>query len=254
MNDCERLVLVHGFRSDVAMLGPNLPETWEVDYTTDTGKASWLSAAAALESAAALYLQIDPDEVAAGTRPWRRGSEIRADIYLYDTVPNGAGYARDAAQNLEPILRQALILTSACPRHCATSCYECLLDYGNQLEHAYLNRHLASDLIAFLLEGTTPVLTEVRRHAAIDALIAMAPRSIEVEGAEDVDPAGRSRILKSDGSRLVLHVTHPFTEEGSVVRDEIEIARGIPTEPVNEFDAMHRPLQVWRRLQARLRA
>ena len=252
LKESERLVLVHGFRSDVSMLGPNLPNEWEVGYTGNTGRAIWLSTAAAIESAAAVYLQIDPDELAAGTRPWRREQEIRADIYLYDTVPNGAGYARDAARNIEPILRQALKLTRGCPNSCSTSCYECLLDYGNQLEHAYLNRHLAADFISYLLDGTTPALTDSRRDAAMRALSKMAPRSIRVGSADHVDPTGRSKLIELSGASLLLYVIDPFTGESSVVQDEIEIEYGLPTEPVNEFDAMHRPLQVWRRLQARL--
>lgn len=250
--DAERLVLVHGFRSDVAMLGPNLPHEWEVDYTTDTGRATWLSAAAAIESAAAVYLQIDPDELAAGTRPWRREMEIRADIYLYDTVPNGAGYARDAAHNIEPILRQALKLANGCPNGCSTSCYECLLDYGNQIDHAFLNRHLAADFISYLLEGFTPVLTEFRRHAAMEALSKMAPRSVRVDNADHIDPMGRSKLIELNGARLLVSLTHPFAAESYGLQDDIEIEHGLPTEPVNEFNAMHRPLQVWRRLQARL--
>lgn len=48
------------------------------------------------------------------------------------------------------------------PRRCAVACYECLLSYANQLEHRYLDRHLARDFLLRLGKGTTTVVGQSR--------------------------------------------------------------------------------------------
>jgi hypothetical protein len=43
-------------------------------------------------------------------------------------------------------------------RPCALACYDCLLSYGNQLDHMVLNRHVIADLLVRFASGTTETM------------------------------------------------------------------------------------------------
>src|SRR5438309_1149722 len=87
--------------------------------------------------ALSFVLQIDPGELKVGVRPVRRTpSRIHGEVFLYDDVPGGAGYARAIEQNLGEILQKALDLGEHCLNpNCAGACYHCMYDYRNQMLH-----------------------------------------------------------------------------------------------------------------------
>lgn len=237
--DFNRLVLVHSFQSDVSILAPRVPDSWTLpfnDLARLGARSTWISASTALGNAATLNLQIDPGELAAGTRPWNTSNEIRAEIYLHDTVPNGAGYARDAIENIEEIVTKAIELSLSCPERCATGCYMCLLDYGNQFEHPLLNRYLAADLLQYLRDGSEPSLTSERTSKALDALTSQAPADAAVRVS--VTQSGTLEVETPNGKGLV-YIAHPFTSDRSLVVESLQAA------VVDEFDALHRPFWAW---------
>jgi hypothetical protein len=55
-----------------------------------------------IANAAAIILQIDPGELKVGARAVRRGlgHRLHGEVFLYDNVPGGAGYARAIEQYL----------------------------------------------------------------------------------------------------------------------------------------------------------
>src|SRR5262249_5102765 len=119
----------------------------------------------ALSRAACALLELEPEELQAEYRPalTARGRQGReAEIYLYDTLPGGAGFSQRASQLGLPLFTEALKILEQCPDNCDRSCYRCLRSYKNKFEHDLLDRHLGALLLRHLLTGAPAVLNKAR--------------------------------------------------------------------------------------------
>ena len=246
----EESILLHGFRSFVALLAVVFPDAMEAPLYRDGqpcpgGRAAWVSLSTALLQAAATYLQVDAGELAGGVRPWMDpNGRHMAEVFLHDTLPNGAGYAEEIVQELDVCLRRARRICEECPRQCETACYSCLMDYGNQREHALLDRRLAVEMIDFILDGLTPSLPQAREEGALEKL-----RPFITEGTMDLDAL-------SDGTRIPGQLSLPGRNPISLwplhtlcmpAHNPTQIAIDTGTQPVfvSEFDLTRRPFWVW---------
>lgn len=249
----QKAILLHGFRSDVALVAVELPATLAANPIYPRGRAVWLSFGNALLRAAATNLQIDTNELAVGMRPWRHpDGRLMGEVFLYDTLPNGAGYADEFVRNIEQILEVAHDICANCRNtDCETACYRCLLDYGNQRNHALLNRDIAIDLLDFIREGREPEISVERQERALDHLEHFALLGYNLAPAI-VHNFGRrrqiSRVLTTpEGSRISLWPIHTLRippEEYTTA------ARDMGTIPVyiSEFDLNVRPFWVWNQI------
>ena len=127
----------------------------------------------ALTKAACERLELDANELQAEYRPalttaGREGRE--AEIYLYDTLPGGAGFAQSVGNLGLRVFHDALQLLEECPDSCDRSCYRCLRSYKNKYEHDLLDRHLGASLLRFLIHGSYPTLDAGRLAASTDVL------------------------------------------------------------------------------------
>jgi ATP-dependent helicase YprA (DUF1998 family) len=135
----------------------------------------------ALLLAASRQLDIDASEFSAGFRvlPAVNPELLVADLYLFDTLSGGAGYADQAGGAVGVILERALGELESCPAGCDRSCYNCLRHYGNQYWHEHLDRHLAAALLRSMMYGTIPDLADLSQQAS--GLLALR-RMLELEG------------------------------------------------------------------------
>ena len=109
-------LLGYKFHSEVILLGVDLPPDLDASYITKAGQAVWTSFGTLVANASALYLQVDPDEIKVGVRAVKRAANrVHGEVYLYDDVPGGAGYARGIDQNLQQILEQHWNLEKTAP-------------------------------------------------------------------------------------------------------------------------------------------
>ncbi len=245
----KRSSLLHGFQSDVAMLAVDLPDVLDANPTQPGGRAAWLSLGAALLRAAASHLQIDAAELAAGVRPWTHADgRLLGEVFVYDTLPNGAGYAEEVALNVEDILRRARNLCARCPGRCETACYGCLLDYGNQRQHGLLDRHLAHSLLEYVLDGSEPELPWDRQVAALDRLRHFVP-----EGAMRIEAVAGGRkvpglISLPDGRSYSLWPLHFLRVPPQKLAARIAEETGTTALFPSEFDLLRRPFWVWGRI------
>jgi hypothetical protein len=99
-------------------------------------------------------LDIDIREVNAGYRFVKHADSYHADVFVYDTLSGGAGYATQAGEIFDRIFDELSQLLSGC--ECSASCDKCLRHYGNRFHHADLDRFLAIELVRFIGEGVTP--------------------------------------------------------------------------------------------------
>jgi len=110
---------------------------------------------AALKRAIEKVYQLESRELAAEAMP---SPQKRHEILLYESAEGGAGVLRqlvDDPRAIERIASAALELCHFDPETledlgaatCGKACYQCLLDYGNQPDHAMLDRHRIRDLL-----------------------------------------------------------------------------------------------------------
>jgi hypothetical protein len=117
----------------------------------------------AIAIAACRLLELEPGEVQAEFRP-AVGDEGKdgaaAELYLYDTLPGGAGFSRRAGDKRRLLFEEALRVLEQCS--CDRSCYKCLRSYKNKFEHDLLDRYVGASLLKNLLEGIVPDLDPKR--------------------------------------------------------------------------------------------
>lgn len=242
-----RSVLLHRFVSDIVLLGVVLPPGHIANPKTKSGRGLWLSLGTALRQGAAAHLQVDPEELAMGIRPWTQPGrvELSAEIFLYDTLPNGAGYARELAAEFDGVLTRAWTIVNDCAGDCTTACYHCLYDYGNQREHPLLGRHLAADVLRYLQNGATPAPFPPAKSSK--ALLERM-RDFVVESELEVvqDDATGAWLGRIRGSRTIgLVPTHSLRSRDTSLADQVKSVWPVL---VSEFDLVRRPFWVWNQI------
>lgn len=127
----------------------------------------------AIARAACRLLGLDSNELQAEYRPAltdKGPSGKEAEIYLYDTLPGGAGFSRLAGQFGVKLFEEALGLLENCLGACDMSCYRCLRSFRNKREHSLLDRHLGASLLRHVLHGERSTMNPRRLSEATDML------------------------------------------------------------------------------------
>jgi hypothetical protein len=204
----------------------------------------------ALAKAACRKLELEPSEIQAEFRPALTDAGqvgLEAEIYLYDTLPGGAGFVRQAGELGLALFEKALEILEGCEEHCDSSCYRCLRSYKNKFEHHQLDRHIAASLLRYLLQGRTPELDGARYEASTDLLFndleRQDPAGVRFERDIPISVPGigevRAPILvEHNGSRIIIGITSPLTPlhpSDPSLREVMELG-GDPTfQPVDEL-------------------
>jgi ATP-dependent helicase YprA (DUF1998 family) len=180
----------------------------------------------ALTKAACTRLELEAKELQAEYRPalteaGRDGRE--AEIYLYDTLPGGAGFAKRVGALGLAVFEQALQVLEECPANCDRSCYRCLRSYKNKFEHDLLDRHVGASLLRFALTNAPPRLNPVRLARSTDLLFEDFERQgldgVQLERAKGVTAPGLGEIeapilaTNTVGARFVIGLHGPLTPD-----------------------------------------
>jgi hypothetical protein len=80
-----------------------------------------------------------------GYRIRQSSQGVFVDIYLYDSLSSGAGYAVSIKSCIKQLLSQTRELLANCT--CDNACYKCLKHYRNQNIHGILDRKAAMSLL-----------------------------------------------------------------------------------------------------------
>jgi ATP-dependent helicase YprA (DUF1998 family) len=252
------LVLGTDFISDVLLIRMTVSDPVTLRPSYLSSQVALRSVAEALTIAATAKLQIESNELQAEFRPaltqWG-GHGREAEIYLYDTLAGGAGFAEQVSHLDREIFELALQRLEQCPAYCEESCYRCLRSFRNRFEHAYLDRHVGASLLRYLLDGTLPALAPERLERSADKLYEDLVRS----GIEDVQFERNATVVvegigcvlvpilatKSGAQRALigvhgpltpnvapteeLHRAHEETFERVKLVDDLIIARSLPS-------------------------
>lgn len=145
--DTMNIDLGYDFVTDMLVLEFAIDEK-KID--TDTEKNPWLVRASltfaeALRIAASKKLDVEFTELIAGYRVRRNPTGTFVDIYLYDSLSSGAGYASKAAEEISSLIVETERILKDCD--CDDACYNCLKHYRNQFFHGKLDRFAALELL-----------------------------------------------------------------------------------------------------------
>ena len=241
-------VLGHRFHSEVLLLGVDLPPELDAPYSEPSGRAVWYSFGALVANSAAHVLQVDPNELQVGVRAVRRpGGRLHGEVFIYDDVPGGAGYARAVQANLKEILGGAVDLGRHCPNaDCPGACYHCLLEYGNQALHPLLDRALGLAVLQFVLEGVSPGLSAERQRTAAGELEAFARSSWQIKPGFEQEGTLFPLVLEDRAAQRVgIWVIHPLEGRPSAEdRQHILSTSGVRPAVHTSFDLERRPFWV----------
>ena len=249
-----QVLLGHRFSSEVILLGVDLPETMDAPLNEPSGRAVWYSFGTLVANAATLILQVDPGEIKVGVRAAvRSAGRLHGEVFLYDDVPGGAGYARAIEQNLEAILTKALELGKLCQNpDCAGACYRCVLDYRNQTLHPLLDRSLGVSLLGFLLEGTAPSLSRRSVDATAAGLSEFVRAGWSVHQGAAVGNLYFPKIFEDKSKqRYALWVIHPAqSRPAESERQAVLAEHGLRCAVHTSYDLVRRPFWVFNHIVA----
>lgn len=189
------------------------------DPRTPSGRAALYSLAFMLRRAAAVYLDVQDYELKAGIRsqedPAAPGAVV-GQIFLSDTLENGAGYATHVGT---PTVTQELLEMIArpgqsqfydrliAPDHsgaCDTSCPDCLRSYSNLAYHNLLDWRLAVDMAALALNAATQLSLNTPMWTRVADLAATTLLSARV-GFNRVTIAGLPALTNGTEVKIVAH-------------------------------------------------
>nr|MDP9485043.1 DUF1998 domain-containing protein [Actinomycetota bacterium] len=168
----------------------------------------------ALKNAIQVAYQLEDNELAAEPLPSRNDRRM---LLFYESAEGGAGALRRLIDDPGSLARVAAEALGVChfdpatgddlrraPRareDCEAACYDCLMTYSNQMDHAMLDRQGILDLLLRLAEATVEASPVVNGHGDhLAQLKRQAGSSLEVRWLDFLD--GRGHRLPSHAQRL----------------------------------------------------
>ena len=246
-----RPVLGHKFISEVVLLALKMPLEMNAPIYEPSGKSVWYSFGTLICEAAARTLQINPDEIRVGVRPMRDSFDrTQGEVYIYDNVPGGAGYARAIQGSLREVAEMALKMGKDCPNpECNGACYHCLLGYRNQRIHSLLDRGLAVSVLDYVLNRQHPRLTREKSFQVARGISEYISHPWVMKYGESC-PEPFGAVIETEGREPIgLQPVHPLAALPTA--DQLAVIRrqtGIKPKPFTSFDLLKRPFWVANKL------
>lgn len=218
------LVLGTDFITDIALFSMRVAAPLKLKPGHTATAVALRTVSEALAKAACQLLEIESGELMAEFRPALTpagASGLEAEIFLYDTLPGGAGFSSQLADRGMDLFQRALYLMKTCPEDCDGSCYRCLRSFKNKFEHCLLDRHVGAELLEYLLNGEQPGFNEARLRASTALLRNDLQRQTDgsVEFDADVPVASREGTVIAPilarteaGEKFIIALSGPLTD------------------------------------------
>jgi len=241
--------LVSTKKTDVLLMRIHeIPTRLRLDPRGDQGvyaRAAYYSWGHLMRKAACDFLDIEPSELAVNIRPLNEGNTTLYEIFLMDTLDNGAGYCQYLGDPvrlrkalLEPLAESGArfyerLIRSDHLDKCDSTCNECLRDYESSDLHGLLDWRLGLDLARLSIDSNATI--------ALDQPYWKGLTEKAVSGLANLDPGIRqveNQIVKLPNGKRV-GVVHPLWSE---VSHELETLKGKGVTLFQSvFDIIRRP-------------
>ena len=223
INPTRHLVLGTDFITDIALFSLRVQPPMSLKPGHTSTVVALRTVSEALAAAACKILELEPGELMAEFRPALTPAGttgLEAEVFLYDTLPGGAGFSTQLPASPLELLQAALDLLVNCEAHCDASCYRCLRSFKNKLEHSLLDRHVGAQLLRYLIDGQLPEFNP-DRLASSTVLLCNDLRRQSVDGTRfelDVQLQTKAGSVTAPilattatGSRFVIGLSAPLT-------------------------------------------
>jgi ATP-dependent helicase YprA (DUF1998 family) len=244
------LVLGTDFISDVLLISLRVDSPLILRPGSLATQIALRTISEALTVAATSRLEIESGELQAEFRPALSPSGhegLEAEIYIYDTLAGGAGFARRVGEFGRSIFEGAIEILESCPADCDNSCYRCLRSFKNRFEHSMLDRHLAASLLRYVVHDEPPIMSKTRIESAVNRLYEDLSRQgrpdLELSRNGQVNVPGIGNIeapilATSRGREYIIGVHGPLTPDHSfdeLLQNAKEFGSSIPVVLVDEI-------------------
>lgn len=196
--DCLNVNLGYDFITDMLVLEFTIDDNI-IDARRNANP--WLHRAAqslaeALRLAASKKLDVEFSELVTGYRLRTGSKNSYIDLYLYDSLSSGAGYAVSVADAISELLQEIKDLLTSCD--CESACSKCLKHYRNQHIHGWLDRFAALQLLEWGVDGTSaPEITQDDQKKMIAPLFNILKQSgCEITSAGNIIAKGKNHTKK----------------------------------------------------------
>ena len=219
------IVLGTDFITDIALLSMRVTAPLKLKPGHSATAVALRTVSEALAKAASELLEIEAGELMAEFRPSLTPEGMRgleAEIFLYDTLPGGAGFSTQLPERGVELFHRALELVKTCPEDCDASCYRCLRSFKNKFEHGFLDRHIGAELLEFLLTGEQPAFNLDRLQTSTELLhndlMRQSASGVEFKINAPVGSGTRKVVAPilaklSGGQRFIVALSGPLTAD-----------------------------------------
>lgn len=223
-NLARNIVLGTDFITDIALFSLKVTSPLRLHPHHTTTVVALRTVSEALATAACRLLEIEPGEIMAEfrpalTEPGKTGLE--AEIFLYDTLPGGAGFSSQLTDKGLALFELALEILEGCPEECETSCYRCVRSFKNKFEHQNLDRHVGKLLLNYLISGLHQEfdVTRLQSSTALlyQDLLRQSPDGMKFTKDKAVSVSGEShRVpifaeIEANNQNFIITLSGPLT-------------------------------------------
>jgi ATP-dependent helicase YprA (DUF1998 family) len=215
-----KIVLGTDFISDVALFSFTLGDDITLSPIASLTEVAMRTVAEAVSRAATDLLEIEHGEVvaeyrAAVTPEGVLGQEV--ELFIFDTLPGGAGFSRTAALDPLRLLQKARKIMAQCEGRCESSCYRCLRTFRNRLDHSMLDRHVGTSFVDYLLTGSASDFNAKRLTSAAKVLVDELARHYRTGYTFD----------RADESGFVIEVASPSGTRRVEIGNALKLSGGL---------------------------
>jgi ATP-dependent helicase YprA (DUF1998 family)/very-short-patch-repair endonuclease len=213
------------------------------------GEKEMPSLQSVLKNAIQIYFQLEENEIAAEPLP---SKDDRRAILFYESAEGGAGVLRrllDDPKTLRQVAKTALDLCHFDPEtgadrrrpprskeDCEAACYDCLMSYGNQRDHAFLDRMVLKDYLLALAGGTVVASPgPLPRADHLERLKRASETGLEKKWLDFID--GRWLHLPTHGQKLVVECS---TQPDFIYANSGNLAAIYVDGPIHDFPDRHK--------------
>jgi ATP-dependent helicase YprA (DUF1998 family) len=247
-----RIALSSSNMTDVLVVGADetlLPPGVSLKPDSPARRAAWYSLGFLLRGAASRLLEVQTNEIDVGIRAVTVQGSWQAQVFLSDSLANGAGYCTHLGkpEHFQELMAEATTWGEELVHHqdggCDSACYDCLKEYRNMAYHGLLDWRLGVDLLGLL--GHEPWQPELRWSALADRV---AARFADELGFELTSVEGHRVLRDGDVSLLLVHSFEDQEDQylsETIAEVKLDLAVDGPVFMTDAFNLLRRPAWVY---------